>query len=53
MDVQAIAAISMKLFPTRVARQRSGGSPTLSDEEMAELNRLLAKLPSEPDEKLR
>jgi hypothetical protein len=53
MDVQAIAAVSMKLFPTRVARQRSGGSPALSDEEMAELNRLLAKLPSEPDEKLR
>jgi hypothetical protein len=39
-------------FLTRLADHGSGASPT-SDEEVAELNRLLAKLPSEPDEKLR
>jgi hypothetical protein len=33
-------------------RGSAGVSLTRSDEEMAELNRLLAKGPSEPDEKL-
>ncbi len=53
MDVQAIAGVSMKHFLARFAGHRIGASLTMSDEDMAELNRLVAKLPSEPDEKLR
>jgi hypothetical protein len=56
MDVQAIARVHMthmKHFLTRFADHRIVASMTRSDEDMAELNRLVAKLPSEPDEKLR
>jgi hypothetical protein len=52
LDVQSIAGVYMKQFLTRFA-DGVGASLTISDEEKAELNRLLAKLPSEPDERLR
>jgi hypothetical protein len=52
MDVQAIAGVSMKHFLARFGDHPIGASLTMSDEEMAELNRLVAKLPSEPDENL-
>lgn len=53
MDVESIMEVLTPHFLTRLADHGLGASLTTSDEEVAELNRLLAKLPSEPDEKLR
>jgi hypothetical protein len=53
MDVQSLVGVFMKQFLSRSAGQGLGASLTRSDEEVAELNRLLAELPSKPDEKLR
>jgi hypothetical protein len=52
MDVQSIVGVVIKQFQSQLADQGSGASLLTSDFE-AELNRLLAELPSEPDEKLR
>ena len=43
----------MKQFLSRSAGHGLGASLLTFDLDVAELNRLLAKLPSEPDEKLR
>lgn len=52
MDVQAIAGLLMTAFQARIAGQ--GFSPgTAFGLDNDEMNRRLAKLPSEPDEKLR
>jgi hypothetical protein len=55
MDVEALTGVLMKQFLTQIADHGFDASLTTpeSDEEVAELNRLLAELPSEPDEKLR
>jgi hypothetical protein len=53
MDVESIMEVLTPHFLTRLVDHGLGASLTTSDEEVAELNRLLAKLPSEPDEKLR
>jgi hypothetical protein len=53
MDVQALVGVLMPRFLTQFADHDLGASFASSDEEVAELNRLLAELPSEPDEKLR
>jgi hypothetical protein len=51
MDVQSIAGVLMKHVQGRVAVH--GLSPDALDVDEDEMNRLLAKLPSEPEEKLR
>jgi hypothetical protein len=53
MDVQSIVGVVMKQLLSRSADHGFGASLLTSDLDVAELNRLLAKLPSEPDEKLR
>jgi hypothetical protein len=53
MDVQALAGVLLKQFQSRSADQGFDASLTTSEEDVAELNRLLAKLPSQPDEQLR
>jgi hypothetical protein len=51
MDVQSLVGVLMKQFLSRSADFGLGASMTVDVDE-AELNRQLAKLPSEPDEKL-
>lgn len=52
MDIQAIAGIMMKQFLSQLQEHGfSAGAPP--DTNVAELNRLLARLPDEPDERLR
>jgi hypothetical protein len=53
MDVQSLVGVVVKQFLTRSADHGLGASLATPDLDVAELNRLLAKLPSEPDEKLR
>jgi len=52
LDLQAIVGVLMKQSLSRFAEHGFGASLTTSDVERAELNRLLAELPYEPDEKL-
>ena len=53
MDVQSLVGVLMKQLLSRSADHGLGASLMTSDLDVAEVNRLLAKLPSEPDEKLR
>ena len=51
MDVQGIVGVLMKQFQAQVASHGFGPAPIDFDKD--EMNRLLAQLPDEPDEKLR
>jgi hypothetical protein len=51
MDVRALAGVLMEQFGARVASDGSGVAAFDFDEE--EMNRRLAELPDDPDEKLR
>jgi hypothetical protein len=53
MDIKSLVGVLMPRFLTQSADHGFGASLATSDEERTELNRLLAMLPSEPDEKLR
>ncbi len=51
MDVQAIAGIFMEQFQRRIADH--GFAPTAWNFDKDEMNRLLAGIPDQPDERLR
>ncbi len=53
LDVQSIVGVLVKQLHRKLADHGFGASLATTEVEVAELNRLLAELPSEPDEKLR